>query len=196
MLDLCTGTGDLAYLCCSEIGAESAVGLDSSPEMIGVARNRKGWCVPRYSGRRPCLVRADALRLPFPGDLFAAVTVGYGLRNLGDIRVGFSEIERVLRPGGRLAILDTCRPDGYLLGALYRLHLLRCIPAIARIVHGSGDMYRYLASSALTFLSPTELAAQCAAVGLEVVQVKKFLFGSSFGILAVKRRSRGVRLGT
>ena len=188
VLDLCTGTGDLAYLCCSGTPAEHVVGLDFSPEMTQVARKRTGWCVPQQRDRRPCLVRADALQLPFPDGLFAAVTVGYGLRNLADMRLAFREIERVLRPGGRLAILDTDRPDGGLMGALHRLYLLWCIPTMAGIIHGSGDMYRYLASSALSFPSPTELATHCATAGLEVVRIQKFLGGASVAVLAVKAK--------
>jgi demethylmenaquinone methyltransferase/2-methoxy-6-polyprenyl-1,4-benzoquinol methylase len=110
------------------------------------------------------------------------------LRNLADIRLAFREIERVLRPGGRVAILDTDRPDGGLMGALHRLYLLRCIPTMAGIIHGSGDMYRYLASSALSFLSATELATHCATVGLEIVRVQKLMGGASVAVLAAKAR--------
>ncbi|MFH1741620.1 MAG: class I SAM-dependent methyltransferase, partial [bacterium] len=77
-------------------------------------------------------------------------------------------------------------PESFLLNQLHRFYLSRCIPMIGWMVHRSGEMYRYLASSAFSFLSPKELSAQCAAAGLEAQRVERFLFGSSVGVLAVK----------
>ncbi|MFH1738668.1 MAG: class I SAM-dependent methyltransferase, partial [bacterium] len=83
VLDLCCGTGDLAYLSCAEVTNGCVVGLDFAPEMMEIAGKREGWCV---SDRRPFLVQADALHLPFSDGAFTAVTIGYGLRNLVDLQ--------------------------------------------------------------------------------------------------------------
>ena len=97
-----------------------------------------------------------------------------------------SEVVRVLRPGGRFAILDAGPPTAGLIGWIHRLHLRISVPVIGKLVHGSDEMYRYLASSALAFQRCEEMAATCERAGLQVIRTKRFLFGASYGVLAMK----------
>ncbi len=188
VLDLCCGTGDLGYLCSKVVRDGCVVGIDFAPEMLEPAHHREGWCVPPKLERRPDFVRANALRLPFADAVFAGVTVGYGLRNLADLETGLREVVRVLQPGGRFTILETGPPRRGAVGSIHRLYLRYGVPLIGRFFHGRSEMYKYLASSALDFLGPNEMAACCEKAGLEIVRVRTFLVGASYAVSAMKRK--------
>jgi demethylmenaquinone methyltransferase/2-methoxy-6-polyprenyl-1,4-benzoquinol methylase len=116
-LDVCCGTGDVA-LALARAGAE-VTGIDFSEPMLAVARRRSA-----ESGTdKVQFLQGDALRLPFPDASFAVVTISYGLRNLADFQAGLAELDRVLRPGGRLLVLDFGKPDWAVWRALYFQYL-------------------------------------------------------------------------
>lgn len=154
VLDLCTGTADVAIQFARDTRASEIVGLDVSPEMLAIGRDKI-----RRDGLRPTvrLVDADALALPFGDSSFDVVTVAFGLRNLADRELGIREMLRVLRDGGRLLILEFAPPPGGVFGGLYSLYLRKLLPLIGGVVSGSRGAYRYLASSVTSFLSPEEL---------------------------------------
>ena len=158
VLDLCCGTGDIA-LRFARRGAR-VVGVDFSVEMLGVARARSGVgaASPPRPGERnrggdaaptttPVWVRADALRLPFAHNTFDIVSVGYGVRNLADIERGLREIQRVLRPGGRLVSLDFGKPESAAWRRVYFGYLRTVLPVLGRLFCGDPDTYAYVLAS-------------------------------------------------
>lgn len=143
-LDLCCGTGDMAFLA-ERLSAEPpphVVGLDFTLPMLSVAGARR-----RKAASRSAFVQADALALPFRGACFDVVTVGYGLRNLADLPRGLSEIRRVLAPGGRAVILDFGKPDNPAASALYGNYLKTVMPLMGWLFHRDADTYDYIPAS-------------------------------------------------
>jgi demethylmenaquinone methyltransferase/2-methoxy-6-polyprenyl-1,4-benzoquinol methylase len=145
VLDACCGTGDLA-LAAARAGGR-VTGLDFSEKMLERAR-RKSTAVE--------WVRGDTLALPFEDGAFDAATVGFGVRNLDDLERGLAELRRVLRPGGRLGILEITRPRG-LLAPFYRLWFDGLVPLLGKLLPG-GSAYTYLPASVRRFPGPEELA--------------------------------------
>ena len=142
VLDLCCGSGDLAYEAAAR-GAAAVLGADFTLAMLAVARRRG---VGR-AGRRVAFVQADALALPFPDGAFDAVTVGYGLRNVADLPAALAEIRRVLAPGGTLAALDFGKPDRPVPRLLYGAFLATVMPAMGWLFHGDPQTYAYIPAS-------------------------------------------------
>ena len=164
VLDACCGTGDLAIAARAH-GAD-VVGLDFSEPMLERARSKS---------REIEWVRGDVLALPFDDASFDAVTVGFGVRNVEDLEAGLRELRRVLRPGGRIGILEITRPRGAL-APFYRLWFDRVVPAIGRAVPG-GSAYTYLPASVRRFPGPEELAALLEAAGFAAVRFRVFAGG-------------------
>lgn len=136
-LDLCCGTGDLARLMAEAVAPDGRVaGVDFSEPMIAQARGPSG-------GRATFLV-GDALALPFPASTFDAAAVGFGLRNVADPGGAVGEIRRVLRPGGRLALLEFARVANPVVRVLYDLYSFTGLAALGRLVSGHPDAYTYL----------------------------------------------------
>ena len=149
VLDLCCGTGDLAHQILR--GGGRVVASDFCHEML---------CAVPAKAPLARRVEADALRLPFADGRFDAVTIGFGLRNLADPAAGLLEMRRVLRPGGRLVILEFSRPPGRLSRALYHLYLGRILPSVGDLLSRRRGPYRYLARSILAFPDQPALARQ------------------------------------
>jgi demethylmenaquinone methyltransferase / 2-methoxy-6-polyprenyl-1,4-benzoquinol methylase len=146
VLDACCGTGDLA-VAAREAGAAEVVGLDFSGPMLERARRKE----PGIEW-----VQGDLLELPFEDCSFDAVTVGFGVRNVDDLERGLAELRRVLKPGGRVGVLEITRPRGPL-KIFYRLWFDVLIPLAGRILPG-GKAYTYLPASVRRFPGPDELA--------------------------------------
>ena len=164
VLDACCGTGDLA-IGARKRGAE-VTGLDFSPKMLERARRKDGgieW------------VQGDALALPFEDASFDAATVGFGVRNVADLETGLRELRRVLRPGGRLGILEITTPRG-VLAPFYRLWFDRVVPLLGKVLPG-GAAYTYLPASVRRFPAPESLAALLERTGFGNVQYRLFAGG-------------------
>jgi demethylmenaquinone methyltransferase / 2-methoxy-6-polyprenyl-1,4-benzoquinol methylase len=146
VLDLATGSGDLALAIQRRLPEATIIAADFSPEMLSVAQ-RKGV-------RKPVL--ADALRLPFPDESFDCVTVAFGLRNMADWSLALREMSRVLRSSGHLLVLDFSLPVGPL-RLVYRFYLHRCLPVLASLVTGQKAAYDYLGGSIEKFPSGDEM---------------------------------------
>ena len=165
VLDACCGTGDLA-LAARRAGAGEVVGLDFSGRMLERARAK----APQLEW-----VQGDVLALPFADASFDAATVGFGVRNVDDLEAGVHELRRVLRPGGRLAILEITTPRGPL-AVFYRIWFDRVIPLLGRVLPG-GAAYTYLPASVRRFPPPEELADLLARSGFERVRFRRFAGG-------------------
>ena len=149
VLDAACGTGDLAIIA-AKAGA-TVTGLDFSEAMLERARRKSAdidW------------IRGDLLALPFEDDSFDAATVGFGVRNVADLPGSIVELRRVLRPGGRLGILEITRPHGPL-RFFYSLWFDRIVPLLGKVLPG-GEAYTYLPASVRRFPGPDDLAAQMA----------------------------------
>jgi demethylmenaquinone methyltransferase/2-methoxy-6-polyprenyl-1,4-benzoquinol methylase len=165
-LDVCCGTGDLALEVARRIGpGGTVVGCDFSEPMLDLAR-RKAAAGPTPQAR---FEWADALELPYPDRCFDAVTVGFGVRNLADLGRGVDELFRVLKPGGRLVILEITRPTRPPLSVFYSVWFDRVIPMIGALA-GDRDAYAYLPESVRRFPSPAGLAELIAATGFEGIR--------------------------
>jgi demethylmenaquinone methyltransferase/2-methoxy-6-polyprenyl-1,4-benzoquinol methylase len=171
VLDAACGTGDLALADLRQ-GAGSVTGVDFSPRMLARAR--------RKSDEVEWLI-GDLLALPFPDGSFDAATVGFGVRNVADLEAGLRELRRVLRAGGRLAILEITHPRGPLAPVL-SLWFDRVVPRLGRLVPGGGA-YGYLPASVARFPRAEELAALLREVGFADVSTR--LLGGSIVSLHV-----------
>ncbi len=155
VLDVCSGTGDLALLCAKSLRDEGlVVGVDFTwPMLQGALRKQHA------QGARVSWLESDALSLPFSADSFDRVFIGFSTRNLAVLRDGLREMLRVLRPGGRLIILETGRPSNPIIRAGYELFLGTIVRAIGLILTGRLWPFTYLARSVTGFLSPGEFVA-------------------------------------
>jgi demethylmenaquinone methyltransferase/2-methoxy-6-polyprenyl-1,4-benzoquinol methylase len=164
-LDICCGTGDLALELRRRIGPDGrVVGSDFSEPMLELARRKSG-----DEGLPVEFGWADALDLPYGDASFDAVTIGFGARNLADLEKGLAEMARVLRPGGRLVILEITRPQREPLASFYSLWFDRVVPVIGTFA-GDSDAYNYLPNSVRTFPAPEKLAAMMEAAGFTEIR--------------------------
>jgi demethylmenaquinone methyltransferase/2-methoxy-6-polyprenyl-1,4-benzoquinol methylase len=164
-LDVCCGTGDLALELRRRIGADGrVVGCDFSEPMLELARRKSG-----EEGLPVEFGWADALELPYRDEGFDAVTIGFGARNLADLGRGLGEMARVLKPGGRLVILEITRPQREPLASFYSLWFDRVVPVIGSFA-GDSDAYSYLPNSVRTFPEPESLAAMMDEAGLREIR--------------------------
>lgn len=171
-LDLCCGTGDIAFGLAKK-GAETT-GLDFSPQMLEVAARR------HLKSPNPQLnfVQGDAQSLPFADNLFDAVTIGYGLRNLTSWERGVEEMARVARPGGRLIVLDFGKPSNALWRAVYFTHLKISVPLIGLLFCGNASAYAYILESLKHYPAQLAVADKMRALKLENIRVINLLGGA------------------
>ena len=165
-LDLCCGTGDLAFELAGRVGADGAVvGCDFSEPMLVLARRKaaeRGASQVRFEW-------ADAMELPYEDGSFDAVTVGFGMRNLVDLDRGIAEVVRVLKPGGRAVILEITQPRRAPLSSFYSLWFDRIVPLLGAVARNRAA-YSYLPESVKRFPAPEGLAATMAEAGLQQVR--------------------------
>ncbi len=167
VLDVATGTGDVALLLKRARPAAGVVGGDFTPEMLELARAKA-----ERAGLEVRFVEADALALPFADGSFDAVTVAFGFRNFADYERGLAEFRRVLAPGGRAVILEFPPPPRGLLGRVYRFYFGRVLPRIGGVISGKPEAYRYLPSSVASFPEPERLAEMMRAAGFVDVRYR------------------------
>jgi demethylmenaquinone methyltransferase/2-methoxy-6-polyprenyl-1,4-benzoquinol methylase len=178
VLDLCCGTGDLAFALAHSARAQ-IVGADFSHAMLLRAQNKSAARVRRANANTSLpFFEADALQLPFANATFDLVTSAFGFRNLANYEDGLKEIRRVLKPGGTMAILEFSEPPPGLAGDLYRWYCRRLLPKIGGLLSGNPNAYKYLPASVARFFRPEELAAQMTKAGFTSVKYELWTLDS------------------
>ena len=178
VLDVCTGTGDLAAAFRAE-GGQTVVGIDFCMPMLRHGKQKKNCAGVRFA-------RGDALRLPLPDDHFDVVSVAFGIRNVADLDQGLAELVRVARPGGRVAVLEFTMPRNRVVRGLYSFYFGRVLPFVGNLVSRS-KAYTYLNKSVLAWTHEHELATRMKRAGCETVAIHPL----SMGIAAIHLGTKG-----
>ena len=200
VLDLCTGTGDFALELMRQASYPvSVTGFDFSPQMLEVARRKAGEILAaRQAVAGPVpgrlqFIEGDASRMPFPDGQFDAIGITFGIRNLlfenSLAEHHLEEINRVLTPGGRLIILESCRPDNPLWRFSNALYLRFILPWLGGLISGNLQAYRYLARSSRNYYSIREMGLILEKAGFRVLQERLLFMGSVMLLEASKIRS-------
>lgn len=171
-LDVCCGTGDLIVRLAKRGGR--VAGVDMNGAMLNVARRRLAECNIGQSR----LYQADALQLPFGDGQFDVVTIAYGLRNLADYKTGLQEIFRVLKPGGRLAILDFGKPPNRFVRGLYYQYLRWALPVFGWLFCGSASAYAYILDSLEKYPAQGGVKDMLDEIGFSSVNVANIMLGT------------------
>ena len=182
VLDVCTGTGELAFLLSAQVGPKGTVtGADFCEEMLDRAKHKAA-----SSHRNLSFISSDAKQLPFPDNTFDAVTVAFGMRNIPDTKLALTEIKRVLKPGGKFMCLELTRPHTRLFRSLYEWYVFKIMPFIGNLVVKTAAPYLYLPRSVNAFYPPDEFKRIIAACGFADVAVDSL----TMGIATVFRASK------
>ena len=176
ILDLATGSGDLALALAKACPDAEVLGADFCLPML-LAAQRKGV---------RNLIQADGMSLPLPDAAFDAVTIAFGLRNMESLQRGLAEIARVVRPGGHVLVLDFSLPRAPFRG-LYRFYLLRVLPLFARLLTGDRQAYEYLGASIEKFPSGAEMNAMIEAAGFADAKCEPLTGGVVSLYIAVRK---------
>jgi len=182
VIDVCTGTGDVA-LEARRRGAARVLGVDFAGAMLAIGLKKVR---AAGEGRHIALVRGDAMRLPAPAACADAATVSFGIRNVQNAETACAEIARVLGPGGRLAILEFGMPRVPGVSALYRWYFSRVLPFIGRRISGHTGAYSYLPASVGTFPPPDEFMTLLRQSGFSDVRAVPMTFGIVYLYTAIK----------
>ena len=171
ILDVACGTGDLS-LALFETGGARVFGADFCRPMLEVAARKVATCQPAIP-----LIEGDALHLPFVDGAFDAVTIGFGLRNLANVQAGLNELFRVLKPGGRVAVLEFSKPVVPGFSLLFKVYFTKVLPLLGGLISGSKSAYQYLPDSVSRFPDQSELAALMNRAGFEDVDYQNLTAG-------------------
>ena len=168
LLDLGTGTGDLAREALTQFPQANVIAADFTLEMMRVGKQNGAL---NFS-------TADALHLPFNDSSFDAVVSGFLMRNVIDLQTAIREQHRILKNGGRIVILDTTRPKKNILSPFIWLHMHVVIPTLGGLLTGVKDAYRYLPETTEGFVTAEEMASRMAAVRFKKIGYQRFMFGT------------------
>lgn len=172
VIDVATGTADLALMIAKNTEA-SVTGADISPGMIAIGHKK----VSRAGlSERITLIEGDSARLPFADDTFDAATVAFGVRNFEDTVQGLTGIHKVLRPGGRISVLEFSSPRG-VMGTLARIYMRRIMPLVGGIISGHPSAYTYLPETALAFPEGEAFVSLLHEAGFDAVTITPLTFG-------------------
>ncbi|MBO5195406.1 MAG: bifunctional demethylmenaquinone methyltransferase/2-methoxy-6-polyprenyl-1,4-benzoquinol methylase UbiE [Bacteroidales bacterium] len=173
ILDVACGTGDFTIEIARSLASGSSVcGIDLSEEMMRIGRGKIA-----EAGVSAELVQGDCEALPYDADTFDRVSVGFGVRNFEHLEVGLSEMFRVLKPGGKLVVLELSVPSNAVLRWLYKLYFLKFLPAVGGLVSGERGAYEYLPASVLRFPAPDRFMSIMRDAGFREVKHRALTFG-------------------
>ncbi|MCB9139595.1 MAG: ubiquinone/menaquinone biosynthesis methyltransferase [Caldilineaceae bacterium] len=171
LLDIGTGTGDIAYEAMRLYPGIQAYGADFTYEMMAAGVGREPGLALPYT-------QADTYHLPYADNTFDAVVSGFMVRNLVDRTAAFREQARVAKPGGRVVCLEITPPDNTILGPLFQLYFFRIVPIIGGLISGDREAYAYLPQSTVNFPAPTKLAHIMEMAGLRNVVYHERMMGT------------------
>jgi demethylmenaquinone methyltransferase/2-methoxy-6-polyprenyl-1,4-benzoquinol methylase len=174
VLDVATGTGDLAIDLARMTPTAKIIGLDPSPGMLGIAREK---VAKKTFADRIELVEGDAQALPYEDNSMDAATIAFGIRNVPDRMKGLREMARVVKPGGRVAVLELGEPKRGLLGAAARFHTRHVVPRLGALLSGKRE-YSYLQKSIAAFPAADAFAQMMKEAGMHVLSVTPLAFGA------------------
>jgi len=186
LVDVCTGTADVA-LEARRRGAARVIGVDFAGAMLGLGLQK---VIAAGERGRVALARGDAMGLPFGDAVAEAATVAFGIRNVQDVQVACAELARVLKPGGRLAILEFGVPRIPGVAAMYRWYFTRVLPMIGRMISGHSGAYSYLPASVGSFPPPAEFMTILRHAGFVDVEAVPLTFGIVYLYTAAKGEQR------
>lgn len=190
ILDVCTGTGDLAIAYWKKArGKSRVVGTDFTHEMLVIARHKAAQLTGRDGTESQVLsfLEADTLKLPFADNQFQIVSVAFGLRNVADTISGLREMARVCQPGGRVVVLEFSMPSNRLFGAIYRWYFKHILPRIGQLLARNTEAaYNYLPQSVSQFPQGAELTGMMEAAGLIYGTYTPLTFGIATLYVGVK----------
>jgi demethylmenaquinone methyltransferase / 2-methoxy-6-polyprenyl-1,4-benzoquinol methylase len=177
VIDIATGTGDIALEAIKQHPEINVIGLDFVPRMLQFAAVKtKKANAEKHIG----LIAGDALHIPFQNNYFDAATIAFGLRNIPDIPTALGEMQRVVRPGGKVLILEMTFPKNIGMRRFFNWYLNNIIPLLGRLISRDSGAYRYLPDSIQAFLSPGELSNLMEKVGLIEVKAIPLTFGITY----------------
>lgn len=171
LLDVATGTGDIAYEALRSDPTVQPVGLDLTRRMMLVGRGKHAGLIFPFT-------EGDALALPFADATFDAACSGFMLRNVVDVLAALREQARVVKPGGKVVCLELTMPRTPIFGRLFRFYFFRIVPFIGGLISGQREAYTYLPESVAAFPPPAELARMMTAAGLHEVRYQLLMFGT------------------
>jgi len=186
MLDLCSGTGEVAFACLKKSSLPSkAYLLDFSREMLKIAKTK----AKQHSMKHHTIeyLEADAQKIPLSNEMIDFSTIAYGIRNIQDPSKCFQEVHRVLKPGGCLAILELTRPNNRILHFFHKMYLKLALPLIGKIFTKNKDAYEYLCESIHTFIAPHEIVKQLNEKGFVQIKCIPLVGGIATLIMAYKK---------
>jgi demethylmenaquinone methyltransferase/2-methoxy-6-polyprenyl-1,4-benzoquinol methylase len=183
VLDVCTGTGDFAIAAADARPRATVVGVDFAPAMLAIGRDKVR---ARSLARRVALVRGDAMTIPLRDAWADAATIGFGIRNVVRPDAALREIARVLKPGGRLAILELGEPLIPGVRGIYNWYFRQILPRLGRLVSHHGSAYSYLPASVAEFPRPADFAAIISSQGFADVRAVPLTFGIVYLYVATR----------
>lgn len=175
ILDVATGTGDLAFLIDQRLKPDTLLGIDLSEGMLSVAREK---AAERGVADRVSFAIEDCLSLSLPDNSYDAITVAYGVRNFENLKQGFAEMYRVLSPGGVLCVIELSTPEHFPLRQLYKFYTYTIIPLVGRIISRDKQAYSYLPRSVAAVAQGEEMLDIFRSVGFKNCRLRRLTFGA------------------
>ena len=176
VLDVATGTGDMARLLAEQNSDCTVVGIDFCPDMLDIAKAR---ITTGNNGGRIQLVQADALMLPFHDAAFDCAALGFALRNVVSIADTFREIARVLKPGGKVVSVELTRPRLPILKTLHSIYMWHFIKYVGGLISGNREAYTYLPRSIAEHIAPEEVKDLMRDAGFQEVEIHRLFYGTA-----------------
>lgn len=175
VLDVATGTGDLAFLIDRRLHPEQLLGIDLSEGMLAIARQK---AEQKGVADRVSFAVEDCLSLSLPSNSYDAITVAYGVRNFENLKQGFAEMYRVLSPGGVLCVIELSTPEHFPMRQLYKFYTYTIIPLVGRIVSRDSKAYSYLPRSVAAVAQGEEMLDIFRSVGFKNCRLRRLTFGA------------------